>query len=193
MSKVFWLDVETTGKDSKKCGILQFGIIIQIDGKVVETAEFSMNPGDVLYDPEATKIHGITKEMAQGFDNELKVFNRFMDLLDIYVSRYDKEDKFFFAGYRCGFDWDFLTEFFLRNRENYIMSYFRSAQLDVITMCAHITKNLRVPVTSYTLKAMCVLFEIPLDDAHNAMADIVATFKLYKLIDKEYSPVINIK
>ena len=188
MSKILWVDFETTGMDETRHGICQIGLLVQQDGKIVHTEKFDVNPGNVEYDPEALAIHGLTKEQIQSFEDEFIVFPKFMAILDEYVDRYNKGDKFIFGGFNCKFDFKFLKAWMHLNGEDYIMSYFWSGQMDVQTLATYATMNLRV-MLSYSLKGLCALFDIVLDDAHDALADIVATYKLFKVLQREHIPI----
>ena len=111
--KVFYVDVETTGLEPKINDIIQLALIIEIDGKVVRKEKFEMQPFN--YDnisPEALEVNGLSIEQIKGFDTPQIAYRKIVNILDKYIFKYDKKDKFIPAGYNVKFDVDFLTEFF---------------------------------------------------------------------------------
>lgn len=195
MSKILWIDTETTGTDENKHGIFQLSGLIQIDGKIVETFDFFLDPGeDCEFDPNALKLTGKTIEEIRSYDDEFIVFPKFMEILDKYIDKYDKQDKFILAGYNVHFDMRFLYKLAIKNKEDYLFSYIQGGKLEVMGLAVYVVTQIpqRKEITSYKLEAMCILFGIEIGDAHNSMSDIVATFKLFKVLTKEYIPIQNL-
>lgn len=44
MKKVLWLDLETTGIDPDRHGIIQFAALVEINGELVDALEIKMQP-----------------------------------------------------------------------------------------------------------------------------------------------------
>ena len=49
---ILWVDVETTGLDRHRHGIIQIAGMVEVDGEVVETFDLRMNP-EAEFDPAA--------------------------------------------------------------------------------------------------------------------------------------------
>ncbi len=177
-NKKCWIDVETGGLDYKKSCILTMGVLIDIDGEVIEELEIKMRPeADDLIDPRALKVNGITKEDYESWESQLIGYAKLMSLLTLHINKFDKNDKFIFCAYNATFDDGFLRQLFLRMGNKYYGSMFFWPKLDVQTLLAmKIAEGLRLP--NYKLTTVCEYFDIPFL-AHSAIDDIKATKILY--------------
>jgi len=54
-------DIEHSGGAAPRCGILEFGAIILRPDRRIERFSTLLNPGDVDFNPFATRVHGITR------------------------------------------------------------------------------------------------------------------------------------
>ena len=83
-----------------KHGIHQLSGEIIIDGEVKETFDFRVQPNpQALIEQEALDVAGVTKEQILAYTPMGTVYKQFVDMLSKYVDRYNKQDKFFLAGY----------------------------------------------------------------------------------------------
>ena len=145
--KIFYFDLETTGLNPDKNGIHQLSFIVEIDGKTEKFANVKIQPfaTDEIH-PDALKIAGVTKDQIFS-DEYLKpqiAYKRLIATLEQYVSRFDKADKFFLAGYNSqSFDSPFLRKFFEKNNDKFFGSYFWTANLDVMILAAQRLINQR--------------------------------------------------
>ena len=190
-AKILWIDLETTGTSPIRHGITQLAAIVEIDGQVVEEVDLKMRPltkHDI--EPEALEKTGRTEDEIWGFPHSSEQYAVFIALLERYVNRYDKLDKFVLAGYNiCAFDEPFLREFFMdnaatrkdREANGWFGSWFFWPKRDAQTYLAeHISEHsLRLP--NYRLETVCGHFGIPID-AHDALSDIKATRTLYQVL-----------
>ena len=197
MSKILWVDLETTGTNSIRHAIIQLAALVEIDGTIVEELDMRMRPlskHDV--DQEALDSNNTTEEEINSYPAQDEQFPIFKALLERYVKRYEKLDKFVLAGYNVNFDDDFLRAMFLDNAatrndrkyKGYFGSYFFWPKRDAQTYLAeHIAENnLRLPI--YRLETVCAYFNIPID-AHDALSDIQATRTLYRVLRYSISTV----
>lgn len=60
-----YFDTETTGLDPKKDRVISLGLVSVVNSKITAKQEWFFNPGDVEINPEALKVHGITKEFLR--------------------------------------------------------------------------------------------------------------------------------
>ncbi|MCP4264405.1 MAG: 3'-5' exonuclease, partial [Candidatus Brocadiaceae bacterium] len=123
--KIIYFDVETRGEDDKKNGILQLAGEVELDGTAASTFNYKMKvfPGQVIEDG-ALDANGFTRSQVEGFDDPFKCFIQFMSMLNRYVDRFDRSDKFTLVGYNSRFDDGFLREWFKNNNEKYYGAYF---------------------------------------------------------------------
>ena len=128
--KQVYIDTETTGINPKDNGLIQISGMIEIDSQMVKEFDFRVKPflGDKIED-EALKVNGITREDLEKFESPDLVFEKLIALFNQYVNPYDKSDKFFFIAYNARFDWDFLSNFFLKNNPIYRLFLFLSGGL----------------------------------------------------------------
>ena len=115
--KVVFFDLETTGTLVNKHGIHQISGMIVIDGEVKETFDFKVQPNpkaEIVQ--EALDVAGVTKEQILSYPAMGYVYGQFTAILNKYVDKYNKQDKFFLAGYNnASFDNQFLRAWFLQN------------------------------------------------------------------------------
>ena len=98
--KVVFFDLETTGTLVNKHGIHQISGMIVIDGEVKETFDFKVQPNpkaEIVQ--EALDVAGVTKEQILSYPAMGYVYGQFTAILNKYVDKYNKQDKFFLAGY----------------------------------------------------------------------------------------------
>lgn len=186
MAKLIFIDTETTGLDHRKNGIWQIAGLIEIDGKVVERFNFFMNPGDVEITPEALEVGGVTMEDLESYDPQEVVFKDFCEMLGEYIDKFNKEDKAFLIAYNSRFDDGFIREWFLRNGDKFFGSWFYSNFIDVHTLVGYVTMDIRPKINSFKLMNIVELFGITLKDAHDASADVEATYELFKALKADH-------
>ena len=183
--KVCYLDVETTGIDAVKYDIIQLAMILEIDGKVEKTFCFDIKAVDpTVYDRRALNVHNTSVEaLSEGYE-PLDVHKSLVTLLDKYVDRYNKADKFFLAGYNTRFDAEHLSNFFRKCDDKYYGSYFNWQLVDGMSMVYNLVYMGALSLPNYQLGEVCKHFGIPLKDKHNALADLKATkLLIHKLTD----------
>ncbi|MFH1788038.1 MAG: hypothetical protein ABH834_01500 [Candidatus Altiarchaeota archaeon] len=120
------------------------------------------------------------------YEPPLKAYNRLKGILDSYVNKYDRADKFMVAGYNVGFDISFLEAFFRKMGDNYLYSYI-SSPLDMLSVTRYLSYMGILKTADHKLETVCEAMGIPLE-AHNAMSDIRATreiaFEVPRLVDE---------
>ena len=190
-SKVLYVDLETTGTNPIRHGIIQLAALVEIDGKLEAELNLKLAPlRKNKIDSEALAINGVTEEEIQDYPSNATQYALFVAFLERYIKRYEKLDKFILAGYNINaFDEPFLRQLFLDNAATrrdrkyggYFGSWFFWPKRDVQTYLAeHITENgLRLP--NFKLATVCEHFSIPIN-AHDALSDIHATRTLYRVL-----------
>ena len=188
MSKLLYLDLETTGLYPWKNAVVQISGEVEIDGETKEKFNLLVCPfaGQIIED-SALKVNGRTREEIKTFDSPLTAFNTFKNILEKYINKWSKTDKFFMVGYNShSFDSEFLRAFFKRNGEKYYGSYFWSAGHDVMLLAAYKLAEERHKMKDFKLLTVARQLGIEVDESrlHDAEYDIEITKAMYKEVIK---------
>lgn len=177
--KIVWLDCETTGLDKDKNGIITLAAMMEIDGKVVDSQTFSMNPEGRTLEDGALQVNGFTREQVAALPHWHLVKREFCVWLGKFVNKFDKEDKARAAGYNIiTFDLGFIESWFLECGDQYLYSYFDRFPLDVYRLVPMLEWAGLKGLANRKLGTVCAAMGVKLEDAHEAMADVEATREL---------------
>lgn len=181
MNKIIFIDTETGGVNPEKAALIQLSGIIRIDKKDVEKFNFYIKPFENSeVNKKALEVQGRTLEelKTDKYVEEKEVYKQFIKLLDKYIDKYDRTDKFIVAGYNVRFDVDILKAFFQRHGNNFLFSYLDSSMLDPLYSIRLLQIAEILPVLENNkLEIWCKHFGIELK-AHDSLEDIEATKKL---------------
>jgi len=181
--KLLFFDLETTGLNPAKNGIHQISGEIVIDGESKEKFDFRVQPNPkCLIEQKALDVAGVTKEQVLGYEPMGTVYNKFVKMLNKYVDKFDKKDKFFLVGYNnAAFDNPFLRGFFLQNGDNYFGSWFWSSSLDVMVLAVRVIADRRKEMKNFKLATVAEFLGIEVKEEllHDAYYDIYLTKAVY--------------
>ena len=181
MNKIIFIDTETGGVNPEKAALIQLSGIIRIDKKDVEKFNFYIKPFENSeVNEKALEVQGRTLDelKTEKYIEEKEVYKQFINLLDKYIDKYDKTDKFIVAGYNVRFDVDILKALFQRHGNNFLFSYLDSSMLDPLYSIRLLQIAGILPVLENNkLETWCKHFGIELK-THDSLEDIVATKKL---------------
>lgn len=181
MDKIIFIDTETGGVNPEKAALIQLSGIIRIDKKDVEKFNFFIKPFENSeVNEKALEVQGRTLEelKTDKYVEEKEVYKQFVNLLDKYIDKYDRTDKFIVAGYNVRFDVDILKAFFQRHGNNFLFSYLDSSMLDPLYSIRLLQIAEILPILENNkLETWCKHFGIELK-AHDSLEDIEATKKL---------------
>ena len=181
MNKIIFIDTETGGVNPEKAALIQLSGIIRIDKNDVEKFNFYIKPFENSeVNEKALEVQGRTLEelKTDKYVEEKEVYKLFIKLLDKYIDKYDKTDKFIVAGYNVRFDVDILKALFQRHGNNFLFSYLDSSMLDPLYSIRLLQIAEVLPVLENNkLETWCKHFGIELK-THDSLEDIVATKKL---------------
>ncbi|MCZ6872552.1 MAG: 3'-5' exonuclease [bacterium] len=181
MAQLVFVDLETTGLDLDKHGIIEFGCIFETDGKrEAETFQALSNPGDVEHSGDAAKVHKISRkniDNAPALDEVLRQFDsRCAD--DAIISGWNTkfDEAFLFRAYQCyGLEWRFDYHIF-----------------DVWSLYKRLQLTRKLPAALHLgLGTLAKHYNIVRDgeDHHRALSDIEWTWRLYRLaVEQEDCP-----
>ena len=181
--KICWIDLETTGLDENKHGIIQIGSIIEEDGVILDKFNIKLKPFKLDFlSKNALEINNTTIEQIKKYTNPLEAFDKFQKFLSNHVDKYDKYDKLILAGKNINaFDMKFLKRFFEKCNDDYFFSWFHKMGIELNTTTAEYMIFNGFISDAYNLKTLCEAFAVNLDE-HDAMSDIEATRKLYYIM-----------
>ena len=185
-NKQFIFDLETTGLDPKKNGIIQIAGVIAIDNKAVHKFDMRCKPfPNQILDPQALQITNSTPEQIATYKDPTVVYKALTTILSKYVDRFNKRDKFTVMGYNCSFDTSFMREFFINNNDKYYGSWFNSYDpIDVHKLFTGLRGSGRFPdlerLPNMKLETLAKHYNVEIN-AHDALSDVYATEKLYHI------------
>lgn len=187
MNKIIFIDTETGGVNADFSALIQLSGIIEVDGTEKEKFNFYIKPfKNSEINEKALEVQGRTLEelRTDKYIDESIIYKKFLEILDKYIDKYDKDDKFIVAGYNVKFDIDILKALFERNNNKFLFSYFNSSMLDPLYSVRLLQVAGMLPVLENNkLETWCKYFNIELK-AHDSLQDITATKKLIeKLIE----------
>jgi DNA polymerase-3 subunit epsilon len=106
-----------------------------------------------------------------------------MCIRDRYVNPYDKTDKFILAGQNVQFDCDMMHQWFKKLGDDFWFSWVGYSQFDLKNLAIlYEMKHKRKIFSSYKLGNICKVLGVELGNAHDSLADIVATRKACTII-----------
>jgi len=166
-------------------GIVELAIIVEIDGLIAEKHHFKARPFETdRINADSLKLLDLTIDEIKSYPDPNQMYWDLVKVLNKYVDRYDKDKtlKFFPVGYNVQFDLDFLQEFFRKNGDQFIGSYFNWRKMDVLQLLYLAHYKGQINLESYKLANVCEYFGIDLE-AHDAMSDLVATRELFNKLE----------
>ena len=189
--KLCYIDVETGGSDCDSNPLLQLSGIIEVDDKEVDKFDWYIQP--FIYDkldPVAMQMLGLDPAVDDRFLNPKDVIYKFTSLLDDYVDKYDKKDKFFFVGYNShSFDMPFVRKFFEKNGDKFFGSYFFYPSIDVMLLYGLLFMEKRTKMENFKLITVAKEAGLEIDEEkfHDGMYDIFITKQLFKKAQERIS------
>lgn len=169
------LDLETTGLSPDKHAITQIACIPIINGVKKDPFMSCVKPhhGAVI-DPYALEIQKKTHKQIMEYPEASIVIENLCSWLK------SQDTMFGMLGQNISFDQRFLYSFFCRNmmRNEYLM-FFRPKYHCTLALAKEVFKGKRNKPSSNKLGDLCSYFKINLTNAHDALADIEATYELY--------------
>lgn len=183
--KYLWIDLETTGLDPLKHGVIQIAGIVEIDGETKEEFNFTVKPfkGDAV-SPDSIASHGIPIKEMKTYKPPNEVYRALTKLLSKYVRVYDKSDKFHLLGYNAKFDYDFLRKWFEKNHDPYMGSYIWFPPLDIMNLACFYLGPKRATIKNFKLDSVARAVGLRPKEGllHDASYDIRLTRDLYEVL-----------
>lgn len=185
MLKQLFIDTETTGVNTNTCGVYQIGGIIKV-GKREEEFEFNCDIFEENeIDPKAFETNKMTVETISEYPSPDIVFEQFTSLLEKYVDKYDKNDKFIVIGYGSEFDQQVLRNWFYRLGDDYFGSWFWHPWVCVMNLAQYVLQEERNMLTNFKQSAVAEYLRIRVseDKLHTALYDAQLAKKIYEKLN----------
>jgi len=183
---ILWIDTETTGLDADKHGIVEIGIIIDINGKIENKIRSTMRPTGRLADDRALEVNGFTRDRIRNLYPWENVYVPVMDHISMIGMDHAIYDSFFLGGQNVGFDNRFMCSWqkqcgsTTKNDWSAIVNQDSNTFIDTQKVFKELKKTGFVPESESTkLGNICKYFGVSLENAHTAMGDIEATREVY--------------
>jgi len=190
--KNFWIDLETTGLDPRRNGVVQLSAMIEIEGEVVESIDYHIRPisGDGVT-KRALEVNMLSIEEIKQFPPAQEIFDKLIAKLNKYIDPYNKQDKFTFIGYNARFDYDFLRKWMEKLNFNWFGSYFWFPPIDIMNLAAFLLRERRHKIFNFKLETISALHGLKPTEGllHNAAFDIELTRDLYRELIKDANVV----
>jgi len=183
--KRIWIDTETTGTDPNLHDIWQLAGIIETGerekGFNFKIRSFNMD----TVSKEAIDVGGVTMEQLAGFPDAQTVFVEFSNLLSMYVSPYNRQDKFTIYGFNAKFDEEMLRSWWKKCGNKFYGSYFWWPSIDIAQL-AHMhlmDMGKRQTMPNFKLGTVADTMNVHIDGTlHDAMTDIMLTRAIFQEI-----------
>jgi DNA polymerase-3 subunit epsilon len=201
MKKILFFDVETTGLDPNRNGMIQLAMLMDIDGELVDEAQFNIqpfpadmmpigiagmenNPQDIswleskdTYADAFTPTGIIFKDIAN-FQKPYSASKQINNFLLKHISKFDKMDKAYIGGYNVPFDIAFLSKFYEKCGDKYLGSYINWKQVDVRSLLYLLSYDDLISLDNFKLETVATHYGFSLE-AHNPMSDIKTTRDIF--------------
>lgn len=191
MTKIIYIDTETTGLNREKCAITQLAGVIRV-GDQEEEFNFFMAPheGAEISD-EALNTQGKTLDEVKAYPDQALQYAHFLTLLGKYVKKFDKQDKFILLGWNIGYDADIVRAWFTRNGDKFFGSWFWTPPIDIMSVAAMALVPVRPSLPNFRLETVYrFLFQNDGEiEFHDARADIAATRRIARVLGVTIVPV----
>lgn len=155
-------DLETTGLSTTTDRIVEIGAVKVENGIIIEEFNKMMNPG-VPIPSNVSAINNIYDDMVADKPYPGVVLQQFY--------QFYKDCDYIIGHNARRFDYPFLESEFTRH----FVKYDKIIVKDTIWVAKRKLKGLR----SYSLAALCRIFNVQNQDAHRALSDVYATHEIY--------------
>jgi DNA polymerase-3 subunit epsilon len=139
------------------------------------------------------EVGGVTRAQIMEYPPQKDIYEAFLKILEKYVDKFDKTDKFFLIGFNNqAFDNSFLRAFFKQCGDDYFGSWFWSTSPDVMVLATQRLMTVRHLMPNFKLMTVAKFMKVKVEEEklHDAMYDTYITREIYKLLNKEFISVV---
>lgn len=185
--KFFYYDVETSGLDASKTAIYELSYMLLNEHKEEETG------GIIKMTPYGFELEEKAMEMAKkrysidemfNFQSQKSGYESLLTILDANVDKFDPMDKLIPVGYNIAFDNSHLWEFFKRNNNNFLGSYFHFPGIDIScdVISYFVRNNMQIPKSKKLSDIAKTLgIQVEEDKLHSSHYDLFLTIEIHKI------------
>ncbi len=178
--KFLLIDAETTGYDEKKNQILEIGVLIIKDRKVVVDTNITIKHKEYTITASAMSANKI--DIVEHEKNALTIEEAGTLLLNFFKENMESEDAYIVIGQNVDFDLRFLEAMFLKiGRIKEYREYVSYRKLDIMQLA--LIKNLegKLNIEKQDLDTLLRTLEINIpEDRHRALTDCYLEFEVLK-------------
>jgi len=133
--KIYWFDLETSGLDPARHGIISLAYQVEIDGEVKKEGELFSNCEGKEIEDKALAINLFKRSDVAGFPPPVTIYTGLTELFGSYVDKYNRNDKFYAGGFNVeSFDMGFMRQLWKDNHDEYFGSWFHWRTVDPSTV-----------------------------------------------------------
>lgn len=184
--KYYYVDVETTGLEAKKCDIIQISYIIEDRNIVKDSGTVTMQPVDYsTIQTKALEVNGMSIEKIKTFQPARDGHLEYLEPLCRYIDQDDPKDQYTIVAYNAAFDSEFIRQNFWKNGNKHFGRLFDYRAVDPMNIVLYLWRRGELPgLENIKLKTVCAYLNIPLENAHNAKSDVTALYNLFHWLNK---------
>lgn len=175
MNKILYADVETTGLNPSRHGIIQIAVIAEVDGEEVDSMALDVRPlPDDVIETAALRVNGKTHEEIKGYPPAESVKSMLEEFLGHRVDRYNSSDKFALVAYNASFDDDFLRAWFKKLGDSFYGSWIWWPPVDAAVLAMMRLGDRRAEMPNFKLATVAKELGIEVDEeqTHDALYDV---------------------
>ena len=189
-----WLDFETTGVPDinrgvhiENIGLTQLAFVIEDeDGKVLEMGDYNICPFEGCdVQRKALEITGKNYDEIFTYEDEATVLKHFLAVVEKHINKMSYEENFTIGAYNGNFDIQFLDAWMKRHNKKFF-SYFNYHMVDPLALLRILRFEKENNLESQKLSVVYKEVFGKEFDAHDAVADILATRELYYFLTENY-------
>lgn len=164
MKRYAYLDIELNHHNWNNAQIIEIAFIIKNElGEDVDFFESLIRPKNQL-NPEITELTGINEQMLKDAPEFFEVAQKI----------YEKLDRCIIVAHKVDSDVNILNQELLKLG-------FKLKNKAICTL--NLAQKLIPELYSYSLKSLCDLFQIKLENNHRALNDVKALYELYRYLE----------
>ncbi len=186
---LLFVDVETTGLDPINNDIVQLSALIVQNGRITDYINEYVRPSNINNcTVGALKILNIKN--LNVFKEQKYISPKLIpEILNgtLRELQDDQKEPFILCGYNIHFDKDFLINLYKKNPQFKFYKHIDFQSLDILQLVQYyISLGLidRSKLKNLKLETVCNHFGITIKKAHNSYDDIIATYRLYRKLNR---------
>jgi len=192
MTRLVFIDIETSGLNRFKHAIIQIGAVaVDHNLEAIDAFDRRIKFKEENADPAALIINGYDRDLwdkegvkPKDAANDFAKFLREYADVDLVSKRGKPYTVAQLAGHNADrFDGPFLQEWYKR-LDQFLPASYRLLCTYQRAMWYFLERQITAPA-DFKLTTLCEYFDIPLDNAHDALHDVRATLELYRRLTKE--------